>query len=108
MMRALFRIAALGAAPALACLALLPHAAIACEMCWGAGAGENPVTQGISMAMLLLIGVTGFVGGGVGAFFLRMRRRARLLARGEVVMTEEGELRPAQEGLRDYNSETDS
>ena len=67
----------------LACLALLPcSGGAACEMCWGAGAdGTIPTTQGISMAMLLLIGVTGVVGGGVGAFFLRMRRRTRLLAR---------------------------
>ena len=76
-------------------------------MCWGAGAGDNPVTQGISMAMLLLIGVTGVVGGGVGAFFLRMRRRARLLARGEAVMTEEGTLRPVGENSRDRMSATD-
>ena len=94
MMRALFRTLALGAALPMACLALLPQASVACEMCWGAGAADNPVTQGISMAMLLLIGVTGVVGGGVGAFFLRMRRRTRLLAEGNVVMTEEGELRP--------------
>ena len=77
-------------------LALLPYTAAACEVCWGANATANPTTQGISMAMLLLIGVTGFVGGGVSAFFLRMRRRARLLARGEAVMTEEGELRPVK------------
>ena len=77
-------------------LALLPYTAAACEMCWGANAAENPTTQGISMAMLLLIGITGFVGGGVSAFFIRLRRRARLLARGEAVMTEEGELRPVK------------
>lgn len=106
-MRVVCRIAALFPPLALACLALFPHAAVACEMCWGAGAGDNPVTQGISMAMLLLIGVTGVVGGGVGAFFLRMRRRARLLARGEAVMTEEGALRPVGENSRDRMSATD-
>ncbi len=107
MMRVVRRIAALFPPLALACLTLFPHTAVACEMCWGAGAGENPVTQGIGMAMLLLIGVTGFVGGGVGAFFLRMRRRARLLARGEAVMTEGGALRPVHESARDRISETD-
>ncbi len=106
-MRVVCRIAALFPPLALTCLALFPHAAAACEMCWGAGAGDNPVTQGISMAMLLLIGVTGVVGGGVGAFFLRMRRRARLLARGEAVMTEEGALRPVGENARDRMSATD-
>ncbi len=90
------RIAVYAAVFSLACLVLFPHTAAACEMCWGANATANPTTQGISMAMLMLIGVTGFVGGGVGAFFLRMRRRARLLARGEAVMTEEGELRPVK------------
>ena len=108
MMRAVFHSVFLFAAFAWACLALLPHAALACEVCWGANAGSNPVTQGISMAMLLLIGVTGFVGGGVGAFFLRMRRRARLLARGEAIMTEEGDLRPAPGRFAGPHSETDS
>ncbi len=90
------RIAVSAAVLPSAWLVLLPQTAAACEMCWGANATANPTTQGISMAMLMLIGVTGFVGGGVGAFFLRMRRRARLLARGEAVMTEEGELRPVK------------
>lgn len=89
------RIAVSAAALSLAWL-VLPYAAAACEMCWGANAAANPTTQGISMAMLLLIGVTGFVGGGVGAFFIRLRRRTRLLARGEAVMTEEGDLRPVK------------
>ncbi len=97
MTRTVRRIAVSAAVFSLAWLVLLPHTAAACEMCWGANAAANPTTQGISMAMLLLVGVTGFVGGGVGAFFLRMRRRARLLARGEAVMTDEGELRPVKQ-----------
>ena len=61
--------------------ASVPSVAAACEVCWGA-ALDNPTTRAISAAMLLLVGMTGLVVGGIGAFFLRLRRRTRLLGRG--------------------------
>lgn len=72
--------------------ALAPAASSACEMCWGA-AVENPITQGIGMAMLLLVGMVGMVGGGIGAFFYHVQRRSHLLERSDVVVTEYGDVR---------------
>lgn len=68
-----------------------PTAAAACEMCWGA-ALDNPTTRGISMAMLLLVGMVGMVGGGIGAFFYNVRRRSHLLEHSDVVVTEYGDV----------------
>lgn len=88
-------------AAACAALALLwltgPTWAWACEMCWGARL-DNPITQGIGMAMLLLIGMTGIVGGGIGAFFYNMKRRSRLLEPGELMVDEQGEIRTSHDG----------
>lgn len=75
-----------------------PSAAAACEMCWGARL-DNPTTQGIGMAMLLLIGMTGLVGGGIGAFFYNMKRRSRLLEPGDLVVNERGEIHTSQDGV---------
>lgn len=69
-----------------------PVAAAACETCFGAKV-DTPTTRGIALAMLLLVGMTGVVWGGIGAFFLHLRRRARMLEPGELVVTEEGEIR---------------
>lgn len=66
--------------------------ASACEMCWGA-AVDNPTTRGISMAMLLLIGMTGVVGGGIGAFFYNVQRRSSMLEHSDVVVTEYGDVK---------------
>lgn len=65
--------------------------ASACEMCFGA-ALDTPVTRGISMAMLLLVGMVGLVGGGVGAFFYHVQRRSSMLERSDVVVTEFGDV----------------
>lgn len=76
--------------------ALGPDAASACEMCWGAGV-DTPVTRGISMAMLSLIGMVGVVGGGIGAFFYNVQRRSIRLERSDVVVTEFGDIRRVDE-----------
>lgn len=69
--------------------AAVPAGAAACEVCWGASV-DTPTTRGIGMAMLALIGMTGVVGGGIGAFFYNMKRRADLLGPGGLEVTESG------------------
>ncbi len=78
---------------ALAGLAVLglPEAAMACEKCFGAGA-DGATAQGISLAMLALIALTGVVWGGLGMFFVNIRKRARLLEPGDLVVTETGDI----------------
>ena len=68
-----------------------PHGAYACSVCFGLGV-DNATTRGISMAMLGLLVVLGVVWGGIGAFFLNMRRRAQMLEPGEWVVNEEGHI----------------
>lgn len=65
-----------------------PGTAQACERCFGAG-GE---ATGITLAMLALVAMTGIVWGGIGAFFINVRRRARRFAHGALVVTEDGDL----------------
>lgn len=69
--------------------AAVPAGAQACEVCWGASV-DTPTTRGIGMAMLALIGMTGVVGGGIGAFFYNIKRRSDLLAPGGLEVTESG------------------
>lgn len=68
----------------------LPEAAWACEKCFG-GAAANEAT-GISLAMMALLGMTGLVWGGIGMFFINMRKRAHLLEPGDLIVTEDGEI----------------
>lgn len=70
---------------------LAPTAVSACEVCWGASI-DTPTTRGIGMAMLSLIAMTGLVGGGIGAFFYNMKRRADLLEPGDLEVTESGDI----------------
>lgn len=69
-----------------------PISAAACDSCWGA-AIDTPITRGISLAMLALIGMTSVIWGGIGAFFLHVHRRSRLLEPGETVVDEFGDIR---------------
>lgn len=66
-----------------------PIVASACDSCWGASV-DTPTTRGITMAMLALIGMTSVVWGGIGAFFLHVRRRSRLLEPGNMTVDEFG------------------
>ena len=74
----------------------LPEAAYACETCFGAGV-DTPTTRGIALAMMGLLAVTGVVGAGIGAFFINMRRRSRLLEPGTFAVDEYGSLTSAED-----------
>jgi hypothetical protein len=75
-----------------AALVLLPDAALACEKCYAATATDTPTVKGIGLAMLGLLLITVIVLGGIVAFFLYMRKRARMIASGEYIVTEKGVL----------------
>ena len=91
----------IGAAAAmLVVMVFLPDAAFACDSCWGAKV-DTPTTRGISLAMMALIGMTSIVWGGIGAFFLHVRRRTRLLEPGQMIVTERGDLRHSNDRRED-------
>ncbi len=86
-MKTILRITAvLGAA-----LLLAPRVASACERCFGVAA-ETPVTQGISLAMLSLITMTGLMLGGISLFFVHMNRRMKMFEPGHFAINEFGEM----------------
>ena len=53
----------------------LPSAALACPVCFTAS--DTPIVNGVSMAILALLGVTGVVLACFGAFFIGLVRRSR-------------------------------
>lgn len=61
------------------CLLLLHTTVTACPTCYGAPG--SPMTDGMNMAILSLLGITGGVLTGVIGFFLYMRRRTMMLNR---------------------------
>lgn len=65
-------IRALVAVPA---VAWLPDLAWGCATCFGAP--EDPVTTGIKIAMLSMLGVTMVVLGGIGAFMVHLGRKSK-------------------------------
>lgn len=75
---------------------VVPIVAAACDSCWGASV-DSPTTRGITMAMLALIGTTGVVWGGIGAFFLHVRRRSRMLEPGDLIVDEYGDIHSREE-----------
>ena len=52
--------------------------AFSCPVCFGAL--DDPATQGMNVAILTLLGVTGTVLAGLISFFLRLRRFSRAAA----------------------------
>ena len=56
---------------------LLMNNLSACATCFGAP--DAPMTKGMNMAILTLLGVTGSVMGMAGTMFIVLRRRARKL-----------------------------
>jgi hypothetical protein len=54
---------------------LLPANALACPVCFGVT--DSPVADGVNLAILVLLGVTGTVLGGFAAFFRHLVRQAR-------------------------------
>ena len=59
---------------------LLPSDILACPVCFGAS--DAPAAQGMNMAILVLLGVTGGVLAGFIAFIVYLARRARLYREG--------------------------
>lgn len=58
-------------------LLVLPQSGFACPVCYGDP--QSSMTDGMNMAIVSLLGVTGGVLTGVAAFFLFLRRRLRML-----------------------------
>ncbi len=56
-------------------IVLVPTALHACPSCFGAA--DAPMTQGMNMGILSLLGVTGSMLVAFGSLFLRLRKRAR-------------------------------
>ncbi|QXD15953.1 hypothetical protein GQ464_003105 [Rhodocaloribacter litoris] len=76
---------------------LLLHAhaaATACERCFGAAA-DSPVVVAIGLSMLALLVLVIIVWGGIIGFFSHVEKRSRMLASGELVVTEDGRVVPA-------------
>ena len=57
--------------------------ASACEQCFGANV-KSPLVDAAKVGMFLLLGVTLTVQGGFIAFFLHLRKRARLFQEAEI------------------------
>lgn len=62
---------------ALCGMLLWPEALRACPSCYGAADGA--MIQGMNMAILAMLGITGCVLAAISSFFLMMRRRIRQL-----------------------------
>jgi hypothetical protein len=78
----------------LAILLVISGDLFACDKCFGAQV-DTPTTQGIGMAMLTLLGMTGGIGSGVIFFFIRLKRRTKLLAGGNHYVTRDGKILPS-------------
>ena len=62
---------------------LIPEFLSACPSCYGAA--DAPMTEGMNMAILSLMGVTGSVLVAFVSFFVYLRKRARQLVDGSQV-----------------------
>ena len=74
----------LSRAVATLCLAAaLPSTLLACPVCFGAA--DSPMTQGMNMGILSLLGITGTMLAGIATLLLRFRKRlARVKAAQEL------------------------
>ena len=77
-----------------AALLTLPEAAYACEKCLGIGGANEATIDALVMSMASLLAMVAFVGGGIGMFFVNMRKRAKMLEPGDFVVNQYGNLRP--------------
>jgi len=76
-------------------LAVIGHAAYACPSCY-TGASDSPLAQGMNAAILVMLGITGFVLGLFVVFFIMLRRRSRTSqsqASDKIFVNEKGALR---------------
>ena len=55
---------------------ILPQSTAACPYCFGSGAAESSMADGLKMAIASLVGVTGMVLGAFAFFFFRLLRRS--------------------------------
>ena len=55
---------------------ILPESAVACPYCFGTGAAESSMAEGMKMAIASLVGVTGTVLAAFGYFFFRLMRKS--------------------------------
>ena len=53
--------------------AALPSTLLACPVCFGAA--DSPMTQGMNMGILSLLGITGTMLAGIATLLLRFRKR---------------------------------
>jgi hypothetical protein len=58
-----------------AALAVIPSLAAACPVCFGDP--DSGASRGLRAAIVLMLGATGLVGGGLVAFVIRLRRLSR-------------------------------
>jgi len=63
-----------------------PATALACAVCYGDP--QAPMTNGMNMAILSLLGITGGVLSAFVAFFVFLRKRARTVWNGPVTIEE--------------------
>ena len=68
-----------------------PQQSLACPVCYGAA--DSPMVDGMNVAIIVLMGITGSVFAGIGSFFVMMRRRSKILndhASGKAVVNQKG------------------
>lgn len=63
----------------LAVVLIAPAIVRACPNCYGDP--DSTMTQGLNVAILILLGVTGTVLGGIVAFIFHLQQRARMINR---------------------------
>ena len=73
-------------------LLLLPQTAFACEQCLGMGGANGPTIRALVFSMASLLFMIGFVGAGIGMFFVNMHRRTRMLGPGDLHVNDHGDL----------------
>ena len=66
-------------------LVTLPSMASACPSCYGAL--DSPRKDGLNMAIIGMMGITGLVLTGISSFFIMMRRRMRMIQNPPVANT---------------------
>ena len=59
-------------------MTLIPSFSLACSVCYGANSNPD-LSQGLNMAIIALIGVTGTVLGGIISFFVFIARRQKII-----------------------------
>lgn len=69
----------------------------ACPSCYGVA--DGPMIQGMNMAILTMLGITGFVLAAISSFFVMVRRRIKRLRAGEIQSAYVN-----QEGMLEWNN----